>query len=102
VGRHPDDGVKAALRSAPWAVLGWKVMTELPNPVNFEAAAAPVTEDDIRAMFANGAEPQTYVNAVRAYADAGFDHVALMNAGPDPDGFIDFYAEQLRDQLSAL
>lgn len=98
----PDDGVKAALRTAPWAVLGWKVMTELPNPANFEAASAPVTEDDIRAKFANGADPQTYVNAVRTYADAGFDHVALMNAGPDPDGFIDFYAEELRDQLRAL
>ncbi|MEU4215778.1 TIGR03557 family F420-dependent LLM class oxidoreductase [Actinoplanes sp. NPDC026623] len=98
----PDDGVKAALRTAPWAVLGWKVMSELPNPANFEAASAPVTEDDIRATFANGADPQTYVNAVRTYADAGFDHIALMNAGPDPDGFIDFYAEELRDRLSAL
>ncbi|MFD1813670.1 hypothetical protein [Rhodococcus gannanensis] len=26
--------------------------------------------------------------------DAGFDHLALTNAGPDPDGFLDFYRDE--------
>ncbi|MEU7903457.1 TIGR03557 family F420-dependent LLM class oxidoreductase [Actinoplanes sp. NPDC049118] len=98
----PDDGVRAALKTMPWAVLGWKVMSELPNPANFAAAAAPVTEDDIRAQFTHGADPKSYTDAVRTYADAGYDHVVLMNAGPDPDGFLDFYAKELRDELSAI
>jgi G6PDH family F420-dependent oxidoreductase len=30
-----------------FGVAGWKVMSELPNPVNFDAAAATVREDDV-------------------------------------------------------
>jgi G6PDH family F420-dependent oxidoreductase len=98
----PDDAVKAALKTSAWSVLGWKVMSELPNPANFEAAAKPVTEDDIREQFAHGGDAKSYVDAVKTYADAGFDHIVLMNAGPDPHGFIDFYAKELREQLGAL
>ncbi len=31
-------GVEEALQTTRWALTGWKVMSELPNPVNFEAA----------------------------------------------------------------
>jgi hypothetical protein len=39
------------------------------------------------------------VAAVRTYADVGFDHIVLQNAGPDPDGFIDFFAGVLKKKL---
>jgi G6PDH family F420-dependent oxidoreductase len=91
--------VDAALKTAAWAVTGWKVMSELPNPVNFEAASQTVTADDIREMFAVGPDPEPYLAAVRKYAEAGFDHIVLQNAGPDPDGFIDFFARELKDKL---
>jgi hypothetical protein len=34
--------------------------------------------------------------------DAGFDHLVAMNAGPDPDGFMDFFASELAAPLRAL
>jgi alkanesulfonate monooxygenase SsuD/methylene tetrahydromethanopterin reductase-like flavin-dependent oxidoreductase (luciferase family) len=83
-------------------LFGWKVMSELPNPVNFDAASASVTADDIRRQFSVGPDPDVHVEAVRRYADAGFDRLVLQNAGPDPDGFIDFYAEHLADRLAGL
>jgi hypothetical protein len=61
-----------------------------------------VTEDDVRGQFAVGLDAEPYVEAVRTYTDAGFDHIVLMNAGPDPDGFIDFFAKELRDRLAAI
>jgi G6PDH family F420-dependent oxidoreductase len=94
-----DAGVEEALRTTAWSVTGWKVMSELPNPANFEAASATVTADDIRKQFAVGPDPEPYVRAVRKYVDAGFDHIVLQNAGPDPDGFIDFFAKELKDRL---
>jgi G6PDH family F420-dependent oxidoreductase len=94
-----DAGVQAALETTAWAVTGWKVMSELPNPANFEAAAKTVTADDISEMFAVGPDPEPYVAAVREYADAGFDHIVLQNAGPDPDGFIDFFARELKNKI---
>ncbi|MEV4661092.1 LLM class flavin-dependent oxidoreductase [Micromonospora echinofusca] len=100
----PDEqqAVQAAWQTSRWAVTGWKVMSELPNPVNFEAASSTVTEDDIRQQFAVGPDPDVHVEAVRTYADAGFDHLVLQNAGPDPDGFLDFYRDTLADRLGAL
>jgi G6PDH family F420-dependent oxidoreductase len=92
-------GVEEALKTSRWALLGWKVMSELPNPANFEAASQTVTADDIKQQFAVGTDPETYVQAVKKYTDAGFDHIVLQNAGPDPDGFIDFFAKELKDKL---
>jgi G6PDH family F420-dependent oxidoreductase len=97
-----EAGVEQALKTTAWSVTGWKVMSELPNPANFEAASKTVTADDIRGQFAVGPDAGPYVEAVRTYADAGFDHVVLQNAGPDPDGFIDFFAKELREELNAL
>jgi G6PDH family F420-dependent oxidoreductase len=97
-----EAGVQQALKTTAWAVTGWKVMSELPNPANFEAVSRTVTADDIREQFAVGPDPAPYVEAVKKYADAGFDHLVLLNAGPDPDGFIDFFAKELRDRLAAL
>ncbi|WP_422752195.1 LLM class flavin-dependent oxidoreductase [Micromonospora sp. WMMD708] len=49
-----QQAVRAAWETSRWAVTGWKVMSELPNPVNFDAASRTVTDDDIRAQFAVG------------------------------------------------
>nr|WP_296066668.1 TIGR03557 family F420-dependent LLM class oxidoreductase [uncultured Actinoplanes sp.] len=95
-----ETAVQAAHRTARWSVTGWKVMSELPNPVNFEAASETVRPEDIRDKFAVGPDPQPYVEAVRSYAEAGYDHIALLNAGPDQDGFLDFFAKELRHQLT--
>jgi G6PDH family F420-dependent oxidoreductase len=94
--------VRAAWETSRWAVTGWKVMSELPNPVNFAAASARVTEEDIRNLFAVGPDVETYVQAVKRYTDAGFDRIVLVNAGPDPDGFLSFFDEHLSERLHSL
>jgi hypothetical protein len=70
--------------------------------VNFDAASRTVTDDDIRQQFAVGPDPDVHTAAVKRYADAGFDHLVLQNAGPDPDGFIDFFDKELREELRGL
>jgi G6PDH family F420-dependent oxidoreductase len=81
---------------------GWKVQSELPNPINFEAATALVTEDDVRQSFGCGPEAQRHVAVAQQFVDAGFDHLALVNAGPDMDGFFEFFANELDKPLRAL
>jgi hypothetical protein len=46
-----------------------------------------------------GPDPEPYVKMVGEYRDAGYDYIVLMNAGPDPDGFIDFFEKELKDHL---
>jgi G6PDH family F420-dependent oxidoreductase len=94
--------VQAALTTSRWNVLGWKVMSELPNPVNFDAASSRVDEDDIRRYFAVGPDPEVHVQKVRSFLDAGFNRLVLANAGPDPDGFIDFFEQELAGHLRSL
>ncbi|GAA2529400.1 TIGR03557 family F420-dependent LLM class oxidoreductase [Winogradskya humida] len=97
-----EAGVAAAFETTRWALTGWKVMSELPNPVNFEAASQTVRKEDISEHFATGPDAEPYVAAVRDYVTAGFDHIVLQNAGPDPDGFLDFFQKDLGDKLRAL
>jgi G6PDH family F420-dependent oxidoreductase len=94
--------VQAALRTSRWAVTGWKVMSELPNPVNFDAGTRWVDEDDIRRLFAVGPDTAAHLQAAQSYVDAGFDRLALLNVGPDPDGFVDFFERDLAERIRSL
>ncbi|MFI8815947.1 TIGR03557 family F420-dependent LLM class oxidoreductase [Streptomyces sp. NPDC055082] len=93
---------RAALKTSRWALTGWKVMSELPNPVNFDAATTTVRENDILEKFACGADPGRYIEVAQSYVDAGFDRLVMQNAGPDPDGFIDFYQRELDARIRQL
>ncbi len=97
-----ESAVQEALEKSRWALTGWKVMSELPNPVNFDAASRTVKEDDIRQQFSVGPDPDAHVAQVQPYVDAGFDHIVLQNAGPDPDGFIDACAGGMIERVRAL
>jgi G6PDH family F420-dependent oxidoreductase len=100
----PDEksAAQAVHETTRWALTGWKVMSELPNPVNFEAATTTVTLDDVLGQFACGPDPERHVEVVRPFVDAGFDHIVLMNAGPDPDGFFEFFGTELSGRLRGL
>ncbi|NIZ89535.1 TIGR03557 family F420-dependent LLM class oxidoreductase [Kineococcus rubinsiae] len=100
----PDEetAVQAVLEKSRWAVTGWKVMAELPNPVNFAAATTTVKAEDITAQFAVGPHVQGYLDVAQQFVDAGFDHLVTQNAGPDPDGFLEFFATTLQEPLRAL
>jgi G6PDH family F420-dependent oxidoreductase len=97
-----DAAVAAVLEKSAFALTGWKVMAELPNPVNFEAATASIGPEQVREQFACGPDVKRHLQVVQQFVDAGFDHLVTMNAGPDPDGFIDFFVRELAGPLRAL
>jgi hypothetical protein len=61
-----------------------------------------VREEDILAKFACGPDPSRCVEVTQPFVDAGFDRLALLNTGPDPDGFIDFYQRELDQRIRNL
>lgn len=91
-----DAAVQAAFESSRWSLTGWKVMSELPNPANFEAASTVVRPEDVAAAMPCGPDAAKHLDAIREYERVGYDHVVLTNSGPDPDGFMDFFARELR------
>ena len=64
--------------------------------------APSATPARVRDQFACGPDPQRHLNIARRFAGAGFDHLVAMNAGPDLDGFMDFFARELAAPLRAL
>ena len=85
----PDEAEAAssAREAFRFGLTGWKVQSESPNPVNFEAATA------------FRPEASTHLAVAQQFVDAGYDHLALINAGPDPEGF---FASELAEPLREL
>ena len=74
-------------------------MSELPNPVNFAAASKTVREEDVAESIPCGPDPESHVQAIKKFVDAGFQHIALLQAGADQEGFIRFWSEELKPRL---
>lgn len=100
----PDesDAISSAHEKFRFGLMSWKVLAELPNPVNFEAATSFVTEEDVAGTFGCGPDVDQHLAVAQQFVDAGFDHLALINAGPDPDGFFDFFASELAGPIREL
>ena len=68
----------------------------------FDAATQTVRPEDVREAFACGPDAAKHLQAAQPYIDAGFDHLVMQNVGPDPDAFLEFFANDLRDGLKSL
>jgi hypothetical protein len=66
-----------------WFGGGWKVNSELPGPGSFADATQFVTPEDVAGSIPCGDDVAAFVEAVRPYADAGFDEIALVQIGGD-------------------
>jgi G6PDH family F420-dependent oxidoreductase len=85
-----------------FGVSGWKVMAELPSPVNFDAATENVTFDEVSDGVATGPDPQVHIEAIKEFVDAGFDEVCVVQVGDDKEGFMQFWADEMAPKLAHL
>ncbi|MDN5697212.1 MAG: TIGR03557 family F420-dependent LLM class oxidoreductase, partial [Rubrobacter sp.] len=100
--QNEAEAARSAHELFRFGLTGWKVQAELPNPVNFEAATSFITEEDMRQAFGCGPDASKHLAVAQNFVDAGYDHLALINAGPDPDGFFDFFENELAEPVRAL
>lgn len=82
-----------------FGVAGWKVMSELPNPVNFDSAAETVREEDVLKSVSAGPDPKTHIDAIREFTDAGLEEVAVVQVGDDHEGFLEVWEKEIRPEL---
>ncbi|GHA85628.1 LLM class F420-dependent oxidoreductase [Streptomyces chryseus] len=98
-----DAAVKRAHEQFRWFGGGWKVNSELPGPAGFAGATAFVRPEDVAESIPCGADVETFVEAVRPYADAGFTEVALVQVGGEHQRpFIDWAQKTLLPALREL
>jgi coenzyme F420-dependent glucose-6-phosphate dehydrogenase len=72
---------------------------ELPLPRHFEQAAGMVEEEELDEAMPIGPDPEEYIEAVLAYAAAGYDHVYFHQVGPEQEGFIRFCEREVLPKI---
>jgi G6PDH family F420-dependent oxidoreductase len=83
-----------------WFGGGWKVNSELPGTAAFDAASSSVTKEEVAEAIPCGADVAEFVRAVRAFPDAGFSHVALVQIGGAAQGpFVEWAETELLPAL---
>jgi G6PDH family F420-dependent oxidoreductase len=97
--RDEDKAKEFAMRFK-FGVPGWKVMSELPNPVNFEAATQTVRPEDVLESTPAGSDPQPFADAIKEFVDAGYDEIAVAPVGDDWRGFMRFFMEEVKPALT--
>ena len=97
-----EEARKTAHEWWPNAGIEGDLTQELPLPEHFEQAAATVTEDDLAETMPLGPDPEQHLEQIRQFAEAGIDHVYVHQVGPDQEGFMRFYTEEIIPQLSSV
>ncbi|MPZ91464.1 MAG: TIGR03557 family F420-dependent LLM class oxidoreductase [Actinobacteria bacterium] len=84
-----------------WPNVGIKgqLSQELPLPAHFDQAAEMVTEEDVAESVSCGPDPEVHIDGLKKFADAGFDHLAVHQIGPNQGGFFDFYEKEVLARL---
>jgi G6PDH family F420-dependent oxidoreductase len=95
-----DAALQRAHEQFRWFGLGWRVNPELPNPASFEEATRFVTPQQVAEQLSCGPDVEEHVEKIRAFVDAGFTEVALVQIGADQQAPFVAWAE--RELLPAL
>ena len=90
---------KLAREVWPTVAMASSLSWELPLPEHFEAVAELVTEDAVAESMTCGPDPDKHLDAIAKYAQAGYDHVCVHQVGPDQEGFMKFYADEVMPRL---
>jgi G6PDH family F420-dependent oxidoreductase len=74
---------------------------ELKTPAHFEQACQLVDEDSAVGSLPCGPDPEKAAEYVRHYVDAGFTEIYVQQIGPDQEGFLRFWTDELGPRLGA-
>ena len=98
--RDRDAAIARAHEQFRWFSGGWKVNAELPGTAAFTAASQFVRPEDVAESIPCGDDVDAVVSAAKAFADAGFTQLALVQIGGEHQGPFFDWAE--KDLLAAL
>lgn len=101
----PDEEVarRRAWEQFRWFGAGWKVNAELPGTSAFAAASQAVRQTDVAEQIPCGPDVDRHLQAMEAFADAGFTHLALIQIGGDRQhDFIDWAGKELLPEARRL
>ena len=83
-----------------WFAGGWAVNADLPTPAGFEGASQYVRPEDLAQTIPCGPDLDEIAEAVKAYVDAGFTDIAVVQVGDE--GQFEFLAQAAAPLLGRL
>ena len=81
-----DTAVQRAHEQFRWSLGGWKVNADLPTTAGFAGATQFVRPEDVAAKIPCGNDVDAIAEAAKAYFEAGFTDLALVQIGGDQQG----------------
>ncbi len=84
----------------PTGAIPGQLAQDLPTWKHFEQAAELVDEEAATKSTPCGPDLAPVLKSVRAFVDAGYDHVYFHQIGPDQHGFLQFWENELRPALA--
>jgi G6PDH family F420-dependent oxidoreductase len=93
--KREEEARETAHRYFRWSLSGWPVMAELADPDGFAAASKHVTPEMVAEKISCGPSLHRHLEAINRYVEAGFDHIILVQIGPEQEEFIEFFEKQL-------
>lgn len=97
-----DTAVRRAHEQFRWFGGGWSVNADLPTPAGFAGATQFVRPEDVAHAIVCGPDLDRAADAIRAYVDAGFTDVAIVQIGDEgQDRFLAEAAGPLLERLRA-
>ena len=94
-----EDARQTAHRYFRWALGGWAVQAELPDVDGFAAASAQATPEAVAEVVSCGPSVEQHLASIDRYLKVGFDHIILVQVGPDQDYFLDLFERELAPAL---
>jgi G6PDH family F420-dependent oxidoreductase len=87
----------------PHQAVPGEVAQVLYSPQQFAQISGIVTEEmAVGAVAATGSAVEDFVEGLRPYVEAGFDEVYISQIGPDQQGFLTFWQQELEPALRGL
>jgi hypothetical protein len=99
--KREEDARKTAHKYFRWSVTGWPVMAELPDTEGFTAASKAVSPEAVAKQVSCGPSPEHHLESIDRYVQAGFDHIILVQVGPEQEAFIEFFERHLTPALGS-
>jgi len=94
-----DNARTTAHKYFRWSLLGWPVQAELPDTKGFAAASKHIAAEAVAEKISCGPSTERHLKAIRTFTEVGFDHIVLVQIGPDQEYFLDFFKRELAPAL---
>jgi probable non-F420 flavinoid oxidoreductase len=94
------EALEAAHREWRTNVLPGDLLANLASPAAFDAAAAPVSPDEVARRVRVSADPRCHADWLAADLELGFERVYLHNVHRDQERFIDAFGDRVLPELA--